>query len=107
MAVITEIVESCDTACGLRGFGSAVEVIGAEILVEGAVREDVVRRGQDRGGYGADGFLDAPAGAQPVELRLDIAALFAGAGPGTMDQGTLQPTRPLSPPAGAPLSCAC
>jgi hypothetical protein len=60
---ITEIVESRDEASGLSGFGSAVEVIGAEILVEGAVREHVVRRGQDRGGYGADGFLDATAGA--------------------------------------------
>ena len=40
---ITEIVESRDEASGLSGFGSAVEVIGAEILVEGAVREHVVR----------------------------------------------------------------
>ena len=60
---ITEIVEPCDKASGLSGFGSAVEVIGAEILVEGAVREHVVCRGQDRGGYGADGFLDATARA--------------------------------------------
>ena len=60
---ITEIVESRDKASGLSGFGSAVEVIGAEVLVEGAVREHVVGSGQDRGGYGADGFLDAAAGA--------------------------------------------
>ena len=60
---ITEIVESCDEASGLCGFGSAVEVIGAEIVVEDAVREHVVGSGQDRGGYGANGFLDAAAGA--------------------------------------------
>jgi hypothetical protein len=73
---ITEIVESRDKASGLRGFGPAVEVIGAEIVVEGAVREHVVGSGQDRGGYGADRFLDASAGAQAVELCLEIAALF-------------------------------
>ena len=60
---ITEIVESRDKASGLSGFGPAVEVIGAEILVESAVREHVVRRGQDRSGYGADRFLDPTAGA--------------------------------------------
>ena len=36
---ITEIVEARDEASGLSGFGPAVEVIGAEIVVEGAVRE--------------------------------------------------------------------
>jgi len=60
---ITEIVESRDKASGLDGFGPAVEVIGAEILVEGAVLEHVVGGGQDRGGEGPNGFLDATAGA--------------------------------------------
>jgi len=60
---ITEIVKSGDEASGLCGFGSAVEVIGAEIVVEGTVREHVVGSGQDRGGYRADGFLGTAAGA--------------------------------------------
>jgi hypothetical protein len=103
---ITEIAEARDEASGLSGFGPAVEVIGAEIVVDGAVREHVCS-GQDRGGYGADGFLASTAGAQPVELCLKIAALFAGAGPGTLDQGRLEPRRPLAHPSGAPLSGAC
>jgi hypothetical protein len=38
---ITEIAESRDKASGLSGFGSAVEVIGAEILIKGGMREHV------------------------------------------------------------------
>ena len=41
---------------------SAVEVIGAEVLVERAVLEHVVDGAQEGGGDGADGFLGASAG---------------------------------------------
>ena len=40
---------------------SAVEVIGAEVLVERAVVEHVVDVAQEGGGDGADGFLGASA----------------------------------------------
>ena len=51
---LTELLEASDEASGLNGFGSAVEVVGTEIVVEGAVLEHMVGGGQDRGGEGAD-----------------------------------------------------
>ena len=60
-------------------------MIGTEIVIEGAVLEHVVGGGEDRGGEGA-----AP-GAQAMELRLEVAAVFAGGRPGALDQGGLEP----------------
>ena len=41
----------------MLAFGSVVEVVCAEVLVEGAVFEHVVGGGEDGGGDRADGFL--------------------------------------------------
>ena len=61
----------------MHGFGAAVEVIGTEIVIEGAVLEHVVGGGEDRGGEGADCLFGAAPRAQAMELRLEIAAVFA------------------------------
>ena len=41
-----------------------------------------------------------------MELGLEVAALFARGGPGTLDQGGLEPERPLAHAGGAPLAGA-
>jgi hypothetical protein len=61
---IIKVLEAGHKALGLLGFGPAVEVIGAEVLVEGAVGEHVVGAGEDGCGDGADGFFGAAPGAQ-------------------------------------------
>src|SRR3712207_9494369 len=81
-------------------FGAAAEVVGADILVEGAVAEHVVGRGQDGRGDGADGLLRAAAGAQALELRLQGAALLARRRPGALHEGGLQPGRAVAPAGG-------
>ena len=77
----TEFVETSDQAPGLNGFGPAVEVFGPEIVVEGAMLEHMVGSGEDRGGAGPDRLFRAVSGAQALELRLEIAAVFAGGRP--------------------------
>src|SRR3712207_9320580 len=74
-------------------FGAAAEVVGADILVEGAVAEHVVGRGQDGRGDGADRLLRAAAGSQALELRLQVAALLARRRPGALHAGGLPPGR--------------
>ena len=61
---------------------------------------------QHGGGDGADGLFGAAAGAQAVELGLEIAALLAGRRPGALDQRGLQPGRALAHAVGAALAGA-
>ena len=84
---VAKILQTPDKALGLRGLGAAVEVTGAEILVEGAVLEHVIDGGQDRGGERADGFLGAAWGAQTIELRLEIAGPSCGRRPRRIARG--------------------
>ena len=91
MDSITEFLQTRDEAPGLHGFGSAVEVVGAKIVVMGAVFEHVIGGGEDRGGEGADRLFGAAPGAQAMELGLEIAAVFARGRPGALDQGGLEP----------------
>jgi len=76
-------------------------MVGAEILVEGAVTEPVVGGGQDRGGDGTDGLLRSSTVTQALELGLQGAGFFAGTGPGALHQGGLEPRRALAQPGGA------
>ena len=92
---ITELLETSDEAPGPHGFGPAIEVIGTEIVVEGAVLEHVVGGGQDRGGEGADRLFRAVSGGQATELRLEIPAVFAGGRPGALDPVVLSQGAPL------------
>jgi len=59
--------------------------------------EHMIGSGEDRGGEGADRPFRGGSGAQAPELRLEIAAVFAGGRPGALDQGVLEPRAP--PPA--------
>src|SRR5271166_5468955 len=73
-----ELGELGDETLGFDLGRPAVEVVGAEVLVEGAVLQHVVDRGQHRGGDSADGFLRAALAAQSVELR-PVVAVFPAA----------------------------
>ncbi len=55
----------------------AVEMVCAEVVVDGAVTQHVVDRGKDGCRHGADGLLGASPVPQPLELRLIIAALLS------------------------------
>ena len=57
MDSIAEFLQTRDESPGLYDFGSAVEVVGAKIVVEGAVLEHVIGGGEDRGGEGANRLL--------------------------------------------------
>ena len=56
--------------------------------------EHMIGSGEDRGGEGADRPFRGGSGAQALELRLEIAAVFAGGRPGALDQGVLEPGPP-------------
>ena len=44
---IAEVLKSGDEMLGLRGFGTTIEVVGAQVLIAGAVLEHVVDGGED------------------------------------------------------------
>src|SRR5215218_6419614 len=91
---------------GLPLGGALVEVVGPEVLVDGAVAQDVPDGGQDGGSDGADRLLRTAALAQAPELRREVAVLPAAGGPGALDEGGLQPGRALAQPRGASLARA-
>ena len=84
----------------------AVEVVGAEVVVLGAVAQHVVRGGEHRGGHGEDGLLGAAASLDAQELRSQVAGLDAYRGPGGGHQGGLDPGAALAHAGGATLAGA-
>src|SRR4051794_41595367 len=72
---VAEVGEAADEPPGLDLLGAAVEVVGAEVRVDGAVLQHVVGRGQDRGRHrtrplssargGRAGGGTGPAGSWP------------------------------------------
>ena len=66
--------------------------------------EHMIGSGEDRGGEGADRPFRGGSGAQALELRLEIAAVFAGGRPSALDQSGLEPVGPLAHPGGSPLA---
>src|SRR5215471_12645271 len=78
-------------ALGFDLGGAAVEVVGAEILVVGAVLQHVVDCGEHGGGDRADRFFRAVLAAQTVELCFVVAVLLARRSPGALYQHGLEP----------------
>ena len=64
-----EVLETLDEALGLPVLAPAVEVLGAEVLIEHPAPEHVVGGGQDRGRHGSNRRLRSALGAQAMELR--------------------------------------
>src|SRR3712207_1152517 len=93
---VAEVGELLDEARRSVALGTAVEVVGPEVLVEGAVAQHVVGSGQDGRGDGADRLLRAAAGTQAPELGLQVAGLLARGRPGALHEGGLQPRRALA-----------
>ena len=73
---VSEALQSVYKSQCLFAFFTAVEMIRAGILVEGAVFEHVVCGGEHGSGHGADGFFGSAPGAQSQILSLEIAVLL-------------------------------
>src|SRR6202040_4223458 len=95
---VAEVSQTRDEASGVDGFGPLVEVVRAEIAIELTADQHVVDAGQDRGGERAERLFGAAAGAQAVELGLEIAGLLPGGGRGALHEGGLEPRGPLAHP---------
>src|SRR5829696_9119186 len=104
--VAAKVLETCDETPDLGGLGAAVEVIGAEVVIESYVFEYVVDGGEDGGGDRADRLLRTAAAFEAQVLRLQIAALLANGGPGALNQEGLEPGRALAQARGAALAGA-
>src|ERR1700730_10892675 len=103
---VAEVLQTHDEASGVDGFGPLVEVVRAEIAIELTADQHVVDAGQDRGGERAERLFGAAAGAQAVELGLEIAGLLAGGGRGALHEGGLEPRGPLAHPSRSALAGA-
>src|SRR6185312_8308121 len=103
---ISEVLKAPDEALCVSDFGAALEVVGAEVLVGGAVLEDVVDGGEDRGGDGADRLLFPAAAAQAEELSLQVASVLALGRPGALDERGLEPVPAFAHAGGAALASA-
>ena len=68
-----------------------VEVIGTEVFIEGSALQHFIDGSEDRSGDGANGLFGAAAGAQAMELSLEVTGLFAGGGRGALDKGGFEP----------------
>src|SRR5882762_3727456 len=81
--------KSCELgnqALGLAFGRTAIEVVGPEVVVFGAVLKDVVDRREDRGGDGTDGFLRSTPALQSEELGFVIAVLLPLGRPGRSEE---------------------
>src|SRR5215218_2255042 len=76
-----ELADLAREGFSLRLGRAPVEVVGPEVVPEGAVAQHVPSGGEDRSGDGADGLFRSAALAQPLELRPEVAVLLAAGGP--------------------------
>ena len=84
MDVESQVLQAVDEVKGLLVFGAMVEVVSAEILVEGSRLEHMVSGSEQGGGDGSDSFFGAAAAAQAVVLGLEVAVLGARGRPGEL-----------------------
>src|SRR5271167_1130308 len=69
-----EVLDAADKAKDLLAFRTAVEVVGAEVLVQRAVLQHVIGSGENRCSDRADSLLRSSSGSQTLELGLKVAA---------------------------------
>lgn len=93
--------EGQDGAAGDPFPVAAVEVVGAELSVGGAVCEDLVRRTEDRVRHGDDGFLVPPMADEAPVARGEGPALLAARREGRLHEGRPERTVALARSARA------
>jgi hypothetical protein len=101
-----KILQAADKPEDVLAFSPVVEVIGAQVVVEGSAFEHVIGGGEDRGSDGADGFFGAATGSQAMELGLQVALLCSDGSPGALDESCLQPGRAFAHAGGPALAGA-
>ena len=79
----------------MPAFGAFVEVVCAEVLVEGAIFEHVVSGSEDGSGDSTDGLLGAAAGSNAQVLSVEVSFLGARGRPCALDQSGLEPGAPF------------
>jgi transposase len=104
IGVEAKLCELDDKAFGPDFLGAAIEMIGTEILELGTVLEHVVDRGEERGRDGAGCLLRSTSTGKTMELGVEVAALLAPSGPGTLDQQGLEPSVAFTQPGGTALA---
>jgi hypothetical protein len=80
----TKVLQTVDEAQNVLAFGALVEVVCAEVLIEGAVFEHVVGGGEDGSGDGDNGLLWITPGAEAQVSSLEVTSFFARGRPGAV-----------------------
>ena len=75
----------------MLALGAFVEVVCAEVLVEGAIFEHVVSGSEDGSGDSTDGLLGAAAGSNAQVLSVEVSFLGARGCPSSLDRSGLDP----------------
>src|SRR5258705_6308808 len=83
-----------------------MEVIGAEVLIQGSVLEHVVDGGEDGGSNGHDCLLWTAPRLDPQELGPQVAVLLAHGRPGALHECGLEPGGTLAEAIGPTLTGA-
>ena len=86
-----EVLQAMDEPVNVPALTEFVEVIGTEVFIEGSALQHFIDGSEDRSGDGANGLFGAAAGAQAMELSLEVTGLFAGGGRGALDKGGFEP----------------
>ncbi len=103
---ISQVFQAVDETLGVSGFGSSVEVIISEVLIECAVLEHVIDGGDDGSRDSTGCLLRAATGANAMMLGSEIALLFARGGPGALDKSRFEPWIALAQTSGSTLAGA-
>src|SRR6516225_9861152 len=80
----SQVLQAGNEAVDLLALAASIEVMRAEVVIEGSCLQHLVDGSEDRGSDGANRLFGAAAGAQAMKLRLQVAGLLAGGGPGAL-----------------------
>src|SRR6202451_4230501 len=101
---VAKVSQAFDQVCFLLVGRTAIEVIGAEVLVHRPVLEHVVDGGKDRGDDGHDRLLGAAPRFDAIELSLKVAVFLSYGGPGALHQRGFEPGTALAHAIGPTLA---
>src|SRR5690349_2260051 len=88
---VSDLLKASDQASGGSFRIASVEVVGTQVVPDGAVAQHVPDGGEHRGGDGNDGFLGAAARAEATEQCLQVAALDLDRRPSGLNESGFQP----------------